>query len=105
MNPMHASRREKILASVVVSMLLLSIGACASVPYQEMSDARQAIDSARPVVADHPGPSEQVSEARELLKKAEAHLEAGEYTAARKVAEEAKALAIEARENAESMPE
>jgi hypothetical protein len=102
MSILHPPRRGKIAPGLVGLALSLLLGACASVPYQEMSDARQAIESARPVVMDHPVPRAQVSEARALLDQAEAHLEAGEYAAARRSAEQARELAIEAREEAES---
>ncbi|MDZ7748775.1 MAG: DUF4398 domain-containing protein [Halofilum sp. (in: g-proteobacteria)] len=97
----HPSRRAKAAAGLVL-LVLLAGGGCASVPYQEMSDARQAIDSAQAVVAGEPGPRAQVAEAQALLERAEAHLRAGEYDAARRTAERARALAIEAREEADS---
>jgi len=93
----HRPRCAQILGGLALS-LGLWVAACAGVPYQQMSDARQAIESARPVVADHPGPRARVQEARSLLEQAETHLEAGEYGAARETAEQAKQLAIEARD-------
>lgn len=99
MSIMHPPCRGKAAPGLVL-LVLLAVGGCASVPYQEMSDARQAIESARPVVAGEPGPEAQVGEARALLDRAEAHLEAGEYAQARTTAERARALAIEARERA-----
>jgi len=96
---MDAPRSGKAAAALLALALVLA--SCASVPYQEMSDARQAIDSARPVVSDEVGPRELVERAQALLNEAEAHLRAHEYDAARATAERAKALAIEAREKAE----
>ncbi len=95
----HRPRGAQALSGVLL-VLLLFVTACTAVPYQEMSDARQAIESARPAVADHPGPKSQVERARRLLERAEAHLRADEYAKARTTAEEAKNLAIAAREAA-----
>ncbi len=95
----HRLRGAQALARALVTLSLL-VTACAAVPYQQMSDARQAIESARPVVMDHPGPASQVDKAQSLLDQAEAHLRAAEYDRARETAEQAKRLAIEAREAA-----
>lgn len=81
--------------------LILLLSACASVPYQQMSDARQAIEAARPVVAGQAGPEDMLKTSREHLRAAEAHLEEGRYERARERADEAKRLAIEAREAAD----
>ena len=97
---MHPLRRGKAVAGLPALVLLVAAG-CASVPYQEMSDARQAIESAQPVVADEPGPRARVDRARELLDRAESHLRVGEYAMARRTAERARAIAIDAREAAE----
>lgn len=96
---MHPLRPGKAARGLLALILLLA--GCASVPYQEMSDARQAIDEARRVVEDAPAPRRLVNAAEAELGRAEAHLRAGEYDAARVTAEKAKALAIEARERAE----
>ncbi|MFW5969812.1 MAG: hypothetical protein ACOCP9_04170 [Halofilum sp. (in: g-proteobacteria)] len=85
---------------LLVSFLLLLSGACASVPYQEMSDARQAVESADAVVKAGEGGETRLRRARELLGTAEEQLHAGEYGAARDSAERAKTMAIEAREEA-----
>ena len=84
--------------AVLVPLLL---AACASAPHQAMSDARQAIESAEPVVMPDADPSITLDHARQLLDDAERHLHAGEYEQARVTAERAKRLAIEARERAE----
>jgi len=86
--------------AAIATTLLILIAACAAVPYQAMSDARQAIESARPVVTDSPGPRANVERAQSLLDEAERHLHDGEYEPARAKAERAKAIAIEARERA-----
>ncbi|MEF8834025.1 MAG: DUF4398 domain-containing protein [Halofilum sp. (in: g-proteobacteria)] len=79
---------------------MLMAGGCAGVPYQEMSDARQAIESAEAVIVESDDGGDRLQRARELLGTAEEHLHAGDYGAARDIAERAKAVAIEAREQA-----
>lgn len=96
---MHPPRPGKVARGVLFVAFLLA--GCASVPYQEMSDARQAIDAASPIVADQPGERDQVEQARDLLERAEEHLRDGDYAVARTLAEQARDLAIEARESAE----
>lgn len=100
MSIIDSRRARKGVITLLMSVLLLLPGACASVPYQEMSDARQAIESAEAAVAEGEGGDTQLRRARELLGTAEEHLHAGDYGAARDTAERAKALAIEAREQA-----
>lgn len=102
MSIIHSRRARKGAIILLVSVLLLLATACASVPYQEMSDARQAVESAEAVVADSDGGDTQLQRARELLDTAEVQLHAGDYGDARDAAERAKALAIEAREEAEA---
>lgn len=99
MSIMHPLRPGKAARGLLALILLLA--GCASVPYQEMSDARQAIDAARRVIDDTPEPRGLVQEAEVELGRAETHLRAREYEAARATAEKAKELAIEARERAE----
>ena len=79
-----------ILAGLVVT-------SCASAPVQEMSDARQALQSAEEVGAPVKAASV-YTQARELLEQAERELQAGDYKMARKHALEAKEYAIRARE-------
>jgi len=97
---MDAPRRGKVAAALLALAFLLA--ACASVPYQEMSDARQAIDAARAVVSDQAKPRSMMQHAQSLLDEAQTHLRAHEYEAARTMAERAKELAIKAREKAEN---
>ncbi len=66
-----------------------------------MSDARQALESAQHAVGEMPGPQAKVERAEALLDRARAHLSEREHTEARHLAEQAKTLAIEARESAE----
>lgn len=100
MSIIDSRRVRKGVIILLLSVLLLMAGACAGVPYQQMSDARQAIDSAAAVVTDGEGGEAQLKRARELLGAAEEHLHAGHYGAARDIAERVKAMAIEAREQA-----
>jgi hypothetical protein len=85
---------------VAAVLLLLLLAGCASIPYQEMSDARQAVESAEAAVGSMPGPSTQVKHAEALLERAQRHLGEGRYGEARRLANEAKSLAIEVRESA-----
>lgn len=91
---------RKGVIPLLASVLLLLAGGCASVPYQEMSDARQAVESAEAVVTGGGGGETQLRRACELLGTAEGQLHAGDYGAARDTAERAKRLAIQAREQA-----
>ncbi len=89
--------RGRVIAGV---LLLLWLTGCTGVPYQEMSDARQAVESAEAAVGSMPGPRAQVEDAEALLERAQRHLGARRYDEARRLANEAKSLAIEARESA-----
>lgn len=102
MSIIDSRRARKGAITLFVSVLLLLATGCASVPYQEMSDARQAIESAEAVVTERDGGDTRLQRARELLETAEGHLHAGDYRDARATAERAKAEAIEAREQAEA---
>ena len=87
-------RKSAILA------LALFLGACASAPVQEMSDARQAIYAAKQVVSQASPSHLNVQKSELLLEEAKQQLRAGDYDLAREKAEQAKRLAIEAREDA-----
>lgn len=100
---MHSLRPGKRTRGFLLIAVLL--GGCATAPYQQMSDARQAVEAARPVVADQPEERARLQEAREILGRAEDHLRAGEYRQARRLAIEARDLAIEARQSARSESE
>jgi len=82
-----------------LTAVLLLLTACTAAPVQEMSDARQAIDSAEAVGAARRSP-ETLTAAQRLLQEAQAQLEAGAYPEARRHALEARAEAIRAREQA-----
>lgn len=102
MSIIDSRRARKAVITVLASVLLLVSGGCAGVPYQEMSDARQAIESAEAAVTEGDGGDARLQRARDLLGTAEERLHAGDYGAARETAERAKRLAIEAREQAGS---
>ncbi len=80
-------------------LALLLVTACAQVPVQEMSDARQALQAAR-AVAEGPGDLARLDTAGRLLREAEAALEAGRYADARRLANAARVGANEVREAA-----
>ncbi len=77
---------------------LLSAGllsACAGVPVQEMSDARQAVEAARQADARIYAP-EELQAAENLLQRAEEALTEGYYRQAREDAEAAREQAVSA---------
>jgi acyl-CoA synthetase (AMP-forming)/AMP-acid ligase II len=85
---------------LVVSLLLAAFTAgCVSVPVQEMSDARQALQAAADVGAQHDA-RDSYTYALELMREAEEALNRGEYTLARERALAAKAAALTARSEA-----
>ncbi len=98
MSIIDSRRTRKDIITLLVGVVILLAGGCAAVPYQQMSDARQAIESAEAVVAEGDAGDAQLRRARELLGTAEERLHAGDYGGARDTAERAKSLAIEARE-------
>lgn len=98
MHPLHPG---KCARGFLLAVLLL--GGCATAPYQQMSDARQALEAARPVVADRPDEQMRLQEAKAMLDRAEAHLQVGEYEQARRLAEQARDIAIETREAVQSV--
>jgi hypothetical protein len=86
------------LISVIV--LLAALVACGGAPVQEMSDARQAIAAARVAGASERAPAD-LDAAQAAIARAEAHLQAQEYTRARIAALEAKHRAAAALANSE----
>lgn len=92
-------RARPLLIAVVIACA--AVVACTSAPYQEMSDARQALESAQQSVGQMPGPRSKVRRAETLLERAREHLGEREHAEARGLAEQAKSLAIEVRERAE----
>lgn len=79
-----------------VSLLILGIfcglTACAGIPVQEMSDARQAIRAAQDAGAATTAPGE-IERAQELLSRAEASMQNRQFRQARQDATEARRIA------------
>jgi Domain of unknown function (DUF4398) len=90
------------LATVLLTTLY--VGACANAPSQEMSDARQAINSARSADAAAYAPHS-MDNAERLLEQAEQSLKQGHYDAARDDALEARQSAMKARDVAVAISE
>ncbi len=88
-------RNFRLLASTLAAAVL--VGACTSAPTQEMSDARQAIYSARSADAAVYAPRSMDS-AERLLGQAEQSLKQGRYDVARDDALEARQAAMKARQ-------
>lgn len=83
---------------VFVSLVfVLMVSACASVPVQEMSNARQAVDAARNVGAETRA-SKELKSAETLLQSAEQALQDGDYKTAREDAEAARDQAVQAQD-------
>ena len=99
MAPNKPINRIKLL--FISLFLSLFLTACAGIPVQEMSDARQALQAAAEV-----GAKEKAfvlySEASELLTRAESALKEADYRKARDLADDAKEKAILARKQAVS---
>ena len=94
------SLRNAFLA-ILISLLFAG---CATIPAQEMSEARQALRAAETANAPRKA-AEEYARARKLLEQAEDHLSRQEYKAAKGVAREAKGAALEAREAAMEAPD
>lgn len=90
----------RILSVLVVCAAL---GACASAPVQQMSDARQAVRAAQEAGAASAAPK-QLAAAQAALVRAEELLDKRLFRAARRSAQEAHAKAIEALEIARTPP-
>lgn len=87
---------SKKLIPLVLSGLLY---ACANAPVQEMSDARQAVTVAQTQIGQSSGPAAAtLLRAQQRLDSAQQALYAGDYAMARRLALEAKHMAIAARE-------
>lgn len=84
---------------VVAALLLMLLAGCAVAPVQEMSDARQALQAAQQAGAQQRAPQD-YARAKALLQSAEDQLGVGGYQTARRLAEQAKRAALEARDEA-----
>lgn len=78
----------------IIWLIYLSVG-CASIPTQEMSDARQAIKAAYKANADYHVP-QNLAQAESAMQQAELALSEGQFTLAKQNAKEAKEYAIKA---------
>ncbi len=83
---------QPLLLGLAFAVLL---SACAGVPVQAMSDARQAVEAARQAGAEQTAPKLMQS-AEALLQRAEEALAEGYYRQAREDAEAARELAVRA---------
>lgn len=81
--------------SLLLTLLGGSLTACVNAPVQEMSNARQAIRAARDAGADRIAP-QKLSEAQELLERAEVSLQNRSFRDARRSAVAARGRASEA---------
>ncbi len=95
---------SRLTQGVLVLCLAALVGACAPAPVQEMSEARQAIDSARAAGAGQHA-KEQLDEANSLLDAAQQMLNDRRFRDARRSASQARDAAIRARETAEAVAE
>lgn len=91
------SRSLRIIVFGLVLAVFLS--ACAGIPVQEMSDARQAVEAAREAGAQTYAPDE-LRSAENLLQRAEDALGEGYYKQAREDAEAAREQAVNAQSKA-----
>ncbi len=85
--------------SAVAVLLTVLLCGCVTAPVQEMSDARQALQAAQ---AAHAAviASEVYAAAQQQLQHAQAAIDKGDYRVAERHAKQARALAIEARQQA-----
>ncbi len=85
-----------VLKKAVFGFVLAGLlTACAGIPFQEMSDARQAVEAARQAGARSYSPEELLS-AENLLQRAEVALSDGLFRQAREDAEAAREMAVSA---------
>jgi Tfp pilus assembly protein PilX len=87
---------KKYLVSLFCAPILL-LSACAGVPVQEMSDARQALDVAREAAAGTDA-SKELRSAETLLQSAEQALQEGDYKRARKNAQASRSQSVQAQD-------
>ncbi len=97
------SYHYRLLPGSLCCLLALSAAGCASVPAQEMSDARQAIHAAQSAGAAQVVPGT-LSEAQSRLKAAEEALRLHQFRDARREAEQANRRAREALRATEAQP-
>ena len=91
-----SSSHLRVFSSTLVVLLFFT--ACSLIPpVQEMSNARQSLQSAKDVGAEDID-SKRFSKAKQLLDLASEKMDSGEYTEARNLALEARSIAIKARQ-------
>lgn len=91
---MLAAQTTAFMRGIMIAALFL-VGACETMPVQEMSDARQAISAAREAGAAEYA-AEQLNAAQSALESAEKYLNTRNYGVARREAMAAKSAAIDA---------
>jgi hypothetical protein len=96
---MQTNNRVKILPGLLLLLCGWALLSCVSLPTQEMSDARQAVQAARQVMAVELAP-ELMQAAERQLQIAEEALQGGYYPQARDAANRARSIALRAYEKA-----
>jgi len=92
----NSSKYLRVFSSLLAVLLLFT--ACSLIPpVQEMSNARQSVQSAKDAGAEDVD-SKRFSKAKQLLDLASEKMDSGEYTEARNLALEARSIAIKARQ-------
>ena len=86
----HVSRR--LSAALLAGVILCGLAACAGIPAQEMSNARQAIRAAQEAGAATAAPGE-IEKAQDYLMRAEASMQQRQFRQAREEASEARRIA------------
>ena len=92
---------RRIPAAVLIGFALLGLAACAGIPAQEISNARQAIRAAQEAGVAKTAPGE-IEKAQAYLAKAEASMQQRLFRQARDEASEARRIAREALQAAQS---
>lgn len=92
---------RRVASAVLVGVALLGLAACAGIPAQEMSNARQAIRAAQEAGAAQAAPGE-IEKAQQYLTKAEASMQQRLFRQARDEASEARRIASEALQAAQA---
>jgi Domain of unknown function (DUF4398) len=94
---------RRLIPSLLLAVLVAgaTLGGCAGAPFQEMSDARQAIRAAERAGAAQYAP-DPLGKARQLVERARVGMQKGDYRQARDDAEQAREKAMEARRLAEA---
>jgi hypothetical protein len=97
MNLYSVMLKRNFQNSLKISLLAFVLTACAGIPVQEMSNARQAVDAARKVGAETRATTE-LKSAEALLQSAEQALQEGNYKKARKDAVASRDQAVQAQD-------